>query len=58
MENILNNNETEYTLNIMVGKTLFQISASGNYKHLDGKTKNYSKNIYINKLTNDDIDDF
>lgn len=42
----------------MKGTVLYQIVVSGPYKIFSGKNKYYSKNVYLQKPTQKDIDDF
>lgn len=42
----------------MKGTILYQIIASGPYKTFSGTNKYYSKNVYLQKPTQRDVDDF
>jgi hypothetical protein len=42
----------------MKQQILYQICAKGRYKSFDGETKYYSKNVYINKPSKQEIDSF
>ena len=58
MNETLNNAETQHVLYTVLGTVLYQICAKGKYASFDGKTKYYSKNAYINKPSQDEIDSF
>ena len=58
LNEVLNNTETHHVLYTVLGTVLYQICAKGRYASFDGETKYYSKNVYINKPTQDEIDSF
>ena len=44
--------------NTLLGTVLYQICAKGRYASFDGETKYYSKNVYINKPSKEEIEAF
>ena len=58
MNETLNKPEPHHVLYTVLGTVLYQICAKGRYASFDGETKYYSKNAYVNKPTQDEIDSF
>lgn len=53
-----NSTNTQLAYDRLLGTVLYQICAKGNYANFDGETKYYSKNVYLEKPSQKEIDKF
>jgi len=53
-----NSTNTQLAYNRLLGTVLYQICVKGSYANFDGETKYYSKNVYLEKPSQKEIDEF